>query len=349
MHVVVSPEMPLSKVIATIDGTGLQIALVLDAERRLAGVVTDGDIRRAILRGQGVSVPVSEVMNRKPLHVRASVTRREMLAIMRGATVHHLPLVDEEARVVGLVTMDDLTRAESQPNWVVIMAGGLGTRLRPLTNEVPKPLLLVGGRPILEPIIESFAEQGFRRIFLAVNYRAEMIREHFGTGDRWDVEIEYLHETTRLGTAGALSLLTDRPTHPVIVMNGDVLTRADFRELLLFHEAQGADATMVVREHEHQVPYGVIRLRGSAIYKIEEKPVHRYFINAGIYVLSPTALEQVRTAEPLAEPFDMPTLFDRLIAAGMPTAGYPLREFWLDIGRAEEFERAQREWVRTLE
>lgn len=284
-------------------------------------------------------------MNSQLTAVPASMSRDEMLTLMRRMTIHHLPLVDDAGRVVGLATLDELVGAGERPNWVVLMAGGLGTRLQPLTDECPKPLLTVGGKPILETILESFAEQGFRRIFLSVNYKAEMIRSHFGTGDRWGVQVEYLHENTRLGTAGALSLLPEKPSDPIVVMNGDLLTRTNFDNLLQFHIAQGATATMSVREYSFQVPYGVVRLDGTHIKAIEEKPVQKFFVNAGIYALSPDVLDHL----PAETFFDMPTLFEHLIVAGKTTAAYPLREYWLDIGRLEEFERAQREWVRIPE
>lgn len=337
--VVVSPETPLGAAIAKVDASGLQVALVVAPDDSLLGVLTDGDIRRAILTGKGLQVPVSAVMSVMPTTVGVSTPRGEMLGLMRRKVLHQLPLVDEDGRVVGLVTLDDLIGATERPNWVVLMAGGLGTRLQPLTDECPKPLLPVGGKPILESILESFAEQGFKHIFLSVNYRAEMFRNHFGEGERWGVQVAYLHESTRLGTAGALSLLPERPTSPIVVMNGDLLTCPKYDSLLQFHDAQGAIATMAVREYDVQVPYGVVRLNGVHIEAIEEKPVQRFFVNAGIYALSPEALDHL----PAETFFDMPTLFEHLIAAGKTTAAYPLREYWLDIGRLEEFERAQRE------
>lgn len=340
--VVVSQEASLGDAIAKIDASALQVCLILNTNGTLAGVLTDGDIRRVILRGQGLQIPVSEAMNHNPTTVPTSTPRDEMLALMRREVIHHLPLVDEAGRVVGLSTLDELIGAAERPNWVVLMAGGPGTRLQPLTDECPKPLLAVGGRPILETILESFSEQGFKRIFLSINYKAEMIRNYFGAGDRWGVQVEYLHEGARLGTAGALSLLPERPTAPVVVMNSDLLTRANFDSLLQFHIAQSATATMAVREYDFQVPYGVVRLVGTRIEAIEEKPLQKFFVNAGIYVLSPDALKHL----PGKTFFDMTTLFEHLIAAGKITAAYPLHEYWLDIGRLEEFERAQREWVR---
>jgi dTDP-glucose pyrophosphorylase len=338
--VIVSPDTPLGEAIAKVDASGLQIALVLSPDNKLLGILTDGHIRRAILAGRSLHVPVSEAMSPQAVTVPAVTSRDQMLTLMRRKGFHHLPLTDETGRVVGLVTLDQLAGVATQPNWVVLMAGGLGTRLLPLTNDCPKPLLPVGGKPILQTIIENFAEQGFKRFFLSVNYKAEMIRDYFGTGERWDVQIDYLHEPTRLGTAGALSLLPEQPTHPILVMNGDLLTRVNFENLLQFHCDQRALATMAVREYDFQVPYGVIKLDGPHINSIEEKPIHRFFISAGIYALSPEALEYL----PSETFIDMPTLFDKLIAAGKTSVAYPLREYWLDVGRHEEFTLAQQEW-----
>ncbi len=339
-QVVVSAETPLGEAIARIDASGIQLALILDDSGRLAGVLTDGDIRRAILREEGLATPTGRVMNSQPKTARMGTSREEMLAIMRRHVFHHLPLVDEDRRVVGLATLDELIGAVERPNWVVLMAGGLGTRLLPLTESCPKPLLSVGGKPILENILESFAEQGFRRFYLSVNYKAEMIRDHFGDGSRWGVAIDYLQENQRLGTAGALSLLPSKPDAPIFVMNGDLLTKANFDGMIRFHEEHEAIATMAVREYDFQVPYGVVRMDGPHIVGLEEKPVQRFFVNAGMYVLSPEALEHI----PKDFFFDMPTLFEKLIGESRPTAAFPLREYWLDIGQLEEFERAQSEW-----
>jgi dTDP-glucose pyrophosphorylase len=339
--IVVSPETTLGESIARVDSAGTQLAIVLDASCRPAGILTDGDIRRAILGEMSLSTPVAEAMNRNPLVAPVDTPKDQILALMRRHVIHHLPLVDADGRMVDLATLDDLIGAVERPNWVVLMAGGLGTRLRPLTEDCPKPMLNVGGRPILESILESFVEQGFRRFFVSVNYKADMVKNHFRQGDRWGVRIDYLHEDQRLGTAGSLSLLPSRPDTSLIVMNGDLLTRAAFDQLIQFHVGQSAMATMAVREYDFQVPYGVVRLNGSRIQAIEEKPIQKFFVNAGIYVLSPEALDHI----PAGEHFDMPTLFEQLMVSGVATAAYPLREYWLDIGRIEEFERAQREWT----
>jgi dTDP-glucose pyrophosphorylase len=338
--VIVSPETTLRDAISCIDGSGLQLALVLDCNECLSGVLSDGDIRRAILRGCDLSIPVTEIMNLNPVTAHVSTPSNDLLALMRRKVLHHVPLLNDELQVVDLVTLNALVGVIERPNWVVLMAGGLGTRLRPLTDNCPKPMLQVGGKPILESILESFAEQGFRHFFLSVNYLAEAVQSYFGDGSKHGVEIRYLHENKRLGTAGALSLLPESPSEPLIVMNGDLLTRVRFDQMLNFHDEHRAMATMAVREYDFQVPYGVVRMNGEHIESIDEKPVHRFFVNAGIYTLSPECLSYI----PKDKFFDMPTLFEKLMATGNSTSAYPLREYWLDVGLIEEFERAQQEW-----
>ncbi len=338
-EVVVSIETPLREAIAQIDQSGLQVAVVLNPDKTLAGLLSDGDVRRALLAGKNLDVDVAKVMNPQPTVAPVSMPRSKMLVLMRRLVIHHLPLVNEKRQVVGLVTLDELIGAVDRPNWVVLMAGGLGTRLHPLTKECPKPLLMVGGKPILEIIIEGFAEQGFKQIFLSVNYKAEMIQDYFGEGEKWGIHLNYIHEKERLGTAGALSLLPKKPTAPMIVMNGDILTRTSFDSLLKFHEAQDTVATMAVREYDFQVPYGVVRMDGIKIEAIEEKPMQRFFVNAGIYTLSPEVLNYI----PKNTFFDMPTLFEHLISAHKSTAAYPLREYWLDIGRMSDLEKANQQ------
>lgn len=337
---ILSSDQTLLDAIRKIDASGIQVILVMDGENSLEGILTDGDIRRAILKGSGLEIKIHDVMNRNPLTVPASTSRQEMLSIMRRHVYHHLIVVDALGKFAELVTLDELIGAVERPNWVVLMAGGLGKRLRPLTDEIPKPLLSVGGKPILESIIESFSEQGFRKFYVSVNYKAEMIRDYFGNGERWKVQIEYLDESKSLGTAGALSRIPKKPNHPLIVMNGDLLTRANFHSLLEFHDTENAAATMSVREYDFQVPYGVVNVENHQIQSIEEKPIHKFYVNAGIYALSPDVIDLI----PKDTFFDMPTLFEKLIENQRKTSAYLLKEYWLDIGRLEEFERAQKEW-----
>lgn len=339
-NIIVSPDVSLREAIECIDASGIQLALVVGESMKLLGVLTDGDIRRAILNGFSLTEPVTGVMNRSPKTASIRTSQEEVLAMMRRYTFHHLPLVDDEGKVAGLATLDDFLGVVERDNWVVLMAGGLGSRLRPLTDSCPKPLLNIGGKPILENIVEAFIEQGFRKFFISVNYRAEMIKEYFGTGERWGAQIEYLHEPERLGTAGALSLLKEKPEAPIIVMNADLITKANFGAMLRFHEEHDSAATMAVREYDFQVPYGVVKVEGARILGIEEKPVQSFFVNAGIYILSAAALNSI----PRQVFFDMPSLFQNLNGEGEKVSAYPLREYWLDIGRIEEYERAQREW-----
>jgi dTDP-glucose pyrophosphorylase len=335
-RVLVSPNTRMIDAIAIIDEGALQIALVVDAERRLLGTVTDGDIRRGLLRGFGLETPISEVMNTDPTTVRLNDGREAVLAIMRLKRIHHVPVLDDSGTVVNIETLARLIQSHERDNWVMIMAGGLGSRLRPLTDDIPKPLLQVGHKPLLETIIGSFVEHGFRKFYLSVNYKAEMIESYFGDGSKFGVQIQYVHEQKRMGTAGALTLIGDAPSQPMIVMNGDLLTKVNFQQLLDFHVEHRAQATMCVRDYVYHIPYGVVTVEKHHLLDVREKPQQSCFVNAGIYVLDPEVVQLV----PRDTLFDMPELFNKLISLQCETAVFPIREYWLDIGRHDDFERA---------
>ncbi len=337
----VAPDDSLRKAIETIDTSAGKIALVVDGERRLLGTVTDGDIRRGLLSGVAMERPVSEVMNRHPRVAGPGDDKATLLERMRRERVRQLPLVDTAGRLVGLETLAELLQTGRRDNWVVLMAGGEGRRLRPLTSELPKPMLPVGPKPILETIVDSFVDAGFHRFFISVNYKAESIERHFGDGAARNVQIRYLRESHALGTAGALGLLPERPAAPLIVMNGDILTKVDFGQVLDFHRDHDAVATMCVREYGLQVPYGVVQIDGHRLTAIEEKPTIRHFVNAGIYVLEPEVLDEVEPDTPTT----MPRLFERLLAKGTTCSVCPVREYWLDVGRMTDFERANAEFA----
>lgn len=341
----IRPEASIIEAIKAIEAGGAQIALVTDTEGKLLGTVTDGDIRRGLLKGIATSQAVAQVMNKTPRVLDAGLGRAAAVEMMRRLSIHQLPVIDAHSRVVGLELFDELVAPQDSDTLVVLMAGGLGTRLRPLTENVPKPMIPVGGRPLLETIVRNFETQGFRRIFLSVNYKSEVIREHFGDGLRFGVSIDYLVEQQRLGTAGALSLLPQRPTGPIIVMNGDLLTSVNFRHLVEFHRQQGARATMCVREYSFQVPYGVVQTDGSRLKQIVEKPVHSFFVNAGVYVIEPSALVLL----PEGQPFDMPQLFDAITSRDGIASVFPIHEYWLDIGRFDDLERAQDDFRKVFE
>ncbi len=335
-----APTDDIRGAIAAIERSTEKIALVVDDERKLVGTVTDGDIRRAILKGAQLTDPVARIMNTSPRVGRVGDDREPLIDLLRRNVCRHVPIVDEEGRVVSMESLQEYVDYGHHDNWVVIMAGGLGKRLRPLTEAVPKPMLLVGEHPILQIIIESFRNQGFRQFFVSLNYLGEMIRSHFGDGSKWGVNIRYLNEEKPLGTAGALSLLPERAEKPLIVMNGDILTKVDFRQLLHFHEEHKAQATTCVRDYFVEVPFGVVDNDGHRIRGLREKPNHRFLVNAGIYTLQPDALEFI----PRNESFDMPMLIETLVGRGQHACLFPIREYWIDVGRMDEFDRARTEF-----
>lgn len=343
-EILVLPHTPIRDAIQVLDKSAKQILLVVDNDDRLLGTVTDGDIRRGILKGISLDEHTDKIMGKSPTVARAGDERQSILAMMRNKKLHHIPVVNEQNRVVGIEFLEELIQPHLKENWVVLMAGGLGSRLRPLTNDCPKPMLKVGNKPLLETILENFIEYGFRHFYISVNYMADMVKDYFGDGTRWGVEIRYLEEDQKLGTAGALSLLPEKPRAPLLVMNGDLLTKVNFRQLLDFHTSHDSMATMCVREYDFQVPYGVVRIDKHRITGIDEKPVQRFFVNAGIYVLSPEAL----TSIPASGYFDMPTLFETLIAKEAETVVFPIREYWLDIGQLADYDRANGEFMQVF-
>lgn len=336
----ITVETPLREVIAVVDRGAAQIALVTDPHRRLIGTVTDGDIRRGLLRGLSLDSPVENVMQRHFQSLPATADELYALELMRCKGLHQVPVLDDQGRVERLYLMEDLLRPQERPNTVVFMAGGKGERLRPLTADCPKPMLPVGSKPMLEILLQQCVDAGFKRFFLSVNYLKQQIMDHFGDGSRWGVSVSYLEENVPLGTGGALSLLPQTPEHPLLVMNGDVLTRVDFRQLMSFHQEQHSEATMCVCEHVTQIPYGVVQIDGVSVVGIQEKPSLSHYVNAGIYVLNPSVL---RLLEP-GFACDMPTLLERTRAAGGQIAAFPFNEYWLDIGHPETLRRAHEEW-----
>jgi dTDP-glucose pyrophosphorylase len=328
--------------IGNLNESGLQIVLVVTTEGTLVGTITDGDIRRGMLRGLDLSSPIDSIVYREALVVPPKLARTTVLGLMQANEIHALPVVDETRRVVGLHVLTELLTPAKRSNLMVIMAGGKGTRLRPDTENCPKPLLPVRGKPMLEHIIERAKADGFERFALAVHYLGHMIEEYFGDGSRWQVHIEYLREDSPLGTAGAIGLLEPRPEAPFAVSNGDVLTDIRYGELLEFHCRHGAAATMTVRPHEWQHPFGVVRTKGVDITGFDEKPITRTYVNAGIYALQPSVVDCLQVGEHC----DMPTLFGRLRERGERTIVYPMHEPWMDVGLPAELERAQSTWAR---
>jgi dTDP-glucose pyrophosphorylase len=338
----VKESIPLLEALRRIDEGSMQIAIV-ERQGRIVGTLTDGDVRRALLGGTGLDAPVEQAMNRTPITAPVGISNEAAFALMRRHSIHQLPIVDGDGRVAEVKLIDNMGQVPSHfDHWVVLMAGGLGARLKPLTDETPKPLLQIGDKPILETVLGGFIKAGFGKFFIAVNYKAEMIRDYFGDGSAWGIEIEYLQEKDRLGTAGALSLMPTRPTRPFFVMNGDLLTTVNFEQMLKYHSEHQAFSTVCVREHSVTVPFGVVEFDDHRLTAIREKPTHKYFINAGVYLLDPGVLDFIA----LNETVDMPTLIERTMAKGKPSVVFPLREYWIDVGRLDDLQRASDEFQR---
>jgi dTDP-glucose pyrophosphorylase len=335
----------LRAVVEAVNRSGKQIALVVDTDRRFAGLVTDGDIRRAIARGASLDTKVDEIVNRKPLVGPAGLSATEALEIMRARSVRHLPLLDAERRVVDMLRLEDLVALPPLKTRAVIMAGGEGRRLRPLTESTPKPLVEVGGRPMVELVIERLRRSGMTDITIALHHKPETIRERLGDGSRLGVHIDYAIEPSPLGTMGALTLLRDRLDAPFFVVNADILTKCDFRAMWDYHRSQrGAAMTVGVSFHQVDIPYGEFTLHGGRVTRVEEKPHKEFPVNAGIYLLDPSAIDLI----PPGKYFDATDMIRALVDGSRVVAAYLIREYWLDVGRLPDLEKANRDVAQGL-
>jgi len=339
----VSPLSTIREVMETIDRSGKGIALVLSDEDYLIATVTDGDIRRAVLAGLNLNLPVTQLVEGRgkpfqeaPVTANAEATDAELLHTMTEKGLRQIPVLDTEGRVTNVILLSDLVKEYELPLRAVVMAGGFGTRLRPLTEDIPKPMLPLGTRPLLEMIVEGLRDAGIRQVNVTTHYKGEVIADHFKDGQDFGVDIRYVKEDKPLGTAGALSLL-EESDEPLLVINGDILTRVDFRSMLNFHREHNADLTVAVRQYEFNVPYGVILTDGVSVTGISEKPVVKQYINAGIYLLSPA----VRRGIPNGQHYDIPDLIQFLLKEGRSVVCFPIREYWLDIGQADQYDQAQ--------
>ncbi len=334
----VAVDATLMDAMRVIDQAGAGIALVVDQDLRLCGTLTDGDIRRAIIRGADLDTELHPHIKEDYLHVSESEGRAEVLDLMQAHLIDHVPVVDDQRTLLGLHLIHGILGAEQRPNWAVIMAGGKGTRLYPLTKNLPKPMVKVAGRPILERLILHLVSHGIHRIFLSVNYLSEVIKGHFGSGERFGCQIEYLNEDEPLGTAGSLSLLPDELDDHILVMNGDLVMSADLGAMLDYHECGNYHATMGVKTYSHQVPYGCVELDEDCIVKIEEKPDLVQQVNAGVYVLSPSAVKAIpKEFYPITE------LFSSALQDGNRIGAFNLDCDWVDVGQHDQLKQARGE------
>lgn len=340
-HLFVRPASTMGQVISILDAGAEQIALVVDSDERLLGVVTDGDIRRALIDGSTLDAPVETFMKSEFVWLPASASTEEALQQMRLQTLQHLPLLDDSRKLQRLVSLKELMKPQSLPNHVVLMAGGTGLRLRPHTDSKPKPMLDVGGRPMLQIILERCISAGLQSFSLSVGYLKEQVKDHFGDGSQWGVSIAYLEESEPLGTVGALSLLPNRPSEPLLVMNGDVLTKLPLTRLLEFHAENSADATLCVREYEYEIPFGVVNTNGMYLRSFTEKPRVAHQVSAGIYVLNPGMLDLI----PAQQRLDMPALLESALARNARLMVFPVHEYWQDVGTEPALLEAIGEWA----
>lgn len=338
----INPESSIRDAIACIDSTRHGIVLVVDVDRRLVGTVTDGDVRRALLANIDLAQPVAVLLGRKtgsryaqPITARIGAGGAVYLNVLRQNSILHLPIVDDDQRVVGLVTLDEFVPTPILPLQALIMAGGKGSRLRPLTEEVPKPMLLVGDRPLMEIIIQQLRDAGIKRVHVTTHHKSEKITKYFGDGRNFGVEMTYVAEDRPLGTAGALGLM-GVPQQTLLVINGDILTQVDFHAMLAFHREHQSDLTMAVRKYDIQVPFGVVECDGASVLRLTEKPLLNFFVNAGIYLLEPVVYQYF----PNGKRFDMTDLIQRLLEERRRVVSFPVREYWLDIGQVEDYKQA---------
>jgi dTDP-glucose pyrophosphorylase len=335
--ILINPEATIREALKIIDGGGKRIALVTNKELQLLGTITDGDIRRALLGGIRLDDLIEGVFNPQPLTCHLNESRSQ---ILRKASTHKifiLPVVDENNRLVGIEDINEFLEPKPMNNLVVLMAGGMGNRLKPLTEDVPKPMLKLGDKHILETIIDNFIQHGFSNFAISVNYKSQMIRDHFGDGKKHGIRIDYLKEREKMGTAGSLSMLRKIPDLPFFVMNGDILTNINLEQFLEFHKLNNADATVAVSEISFEIPYGVVRMKEKQILDIREKPSQVFFVNAGIYVMEPRSLKYITGSGYM----DMPQLLKKMIDDGRKVISFPIHEYWLDIGKMDDYKKAQ--------
>ncbi len=338
----VSQSGVLKDAMKSLDESALEIALVIGAEAQLEGVITDGDIRRAFLHhGATLESPLDPFIQRKFVSVSQQEGRAEVIDLMQARRIEQIPILDEGGKLVGIHLLHELLGRLPRPNWAVIMAGGKGTRLRPLTENVPKPMIPVAGRPILERLVLHVVSCGIENIFLSVNYLGEKVEAHFGDGSRFGCKIEYLRETEPLGTGGPLSLLPSKPIDPIFVMNGDLISQMNIGSMLQFHEKEGNEVTIGVREYCHTVPFGCSVIEDRKVTEFREKPVLREMVNTGIYVIQPNLLNRI----PASEMFPITNLFEDCLQTGAAVGAYEIEEDWVDVGQRDQLQLARQGYV----
>ena len=337
---VVNDHASIQEVLEAIDAGSARIALVVDKNYKLVGTVTDGDVRRGLLKNLDMKDSVSSIVNETPLTAKHSLSRDKKISILKENHILAVPIIDESRKLVGLETLADLMKSSPKKNPVCIMAGGFGLRLGSLTNDCPKPMLPVGDTPLLERLILRFIDEGFSEFYITTHFMPELIENYFGDGSKWNVSVKYIHESSPLGTGGAIGLIVnDINDLPIIVVNGDVLTNISFENLIYHHEENKNDITICVQDREYPISYGVIKDDKGIVMQIDEKPTFRYKINLGIYVLNKNIVESVASHGVI----DMPTIVEQNMNKGLQVGTFVDNSYWLDIGQPEDYEKALRD------
>lgn len=329
----------IKRALEVISAGAFRIAIVVDQNNKLLGILTDGHIRRGLLKGLTIDSSVNSLIFTKPFTAKINDTRDKLLKIALSKKIYQIPVVDRQGKAIGIHILDELIKDKIKSNKVVIMAGGKGKRLRPLTKNIPKPMLKIGNKPILQRIIDRFKESGYENFIICVNHKSNIIKKYFGNGLKFGVKIEYIQEKKRMGTAGALSLIKYKLQEPFFVINGDLMINLDFEKMLDFHNENNSKATMCITEYNLELPYGEVKLKNENIISIEEKPLHKIFVNAGVYILDPKCIKLVPKKF-----YDMPSLFKKIISKKNKTILFPIHEYWLDVGRIDDYKKAKVEY-----
>jgi dTDP-glucose pyrophosphorylase/predicted transcriptional regulator len=339
----ISKNSTIREALKAISQDSLRIAVVVDKKDKLVGTLTDGDIRRGLLKGLSMESSVDSIVSKNPVVVKKKDSEKDVLKIAIAKKIYQIPVINNSGKIVGIYTLDEFIVPKKKLNKIIIMAGGKGTRLRPLTKNVPKPMLKIGNKPILLTIVEKFKESGYKNFIMCVNYKSKIIEDYFGDGKKFGVKIEYIREKKRMGTAGALSLFKKKPKEPIFVINGDLLTTLDFEKLLDFHNENNSDATMCIQEYNIKSPYGEIKLNKEKIISIREKPTYKILVNAGLYVLNPKCIDLIPKKF-----YDMTLLFNNMISKKYKITSFPIGEYWTDIGQINDYKKANNEYERIF-
>lgn len=333
------PDIKIKDALKIMKAGAIKIVIVVNDKNKLIGTLTDGDIRRGFLKGLNLNDSIKSLIFTKPIVVKKNYTKEEVLKISLLNKIYQIPVVDENFKVIGIHVLNDLISEEKKLNKIVIMAGGKGKRLLPLTKTEPKPMLKIGKKPILQTLIEGFRQDGYVNFIICVNYKSKIIKDYFKNGEKFGVKIEYIEEKKPMGTVGALSLLKKKPDEPFFVVNGDLLVDIDLGKVFDFHKENKSIATMCIKEYNIEYPYGEVKIKKEKIISIHEKPIHKFFINAGVYLLDPVCIDLVPNKF-----FDMTSLFKKILSKKLKAVSFPLGEYWMDIGRHDDFKKARLEY-----